>query len=772
MSSLPKSANGFVGCAFLKRKGARRIGASFLLVLFFAPTLVGFFVPKKTEAQIPEGLFVPVYDYAAGVQRGTSIAAQAKQLVATETLTLKETVFDMILFAAINTLLREIGDSVVQWIRSGFQGQPGFIGDPGGFMLGVGDQLSGQIIANLGLENFLCDPFQFPSLQLALNLKFGAGYAPAHRQFNCTILRAAAIQTASVERFMEGDFGAQGGWDMWADIAINNQNIVGAEMQASLEIDKRLASLLGMESNKLDWGDGFLSDTNIEGYIKTPGRVVENAVNDTFDSGRRRIEVSDEIDEIAAALIDVAIQSVRTGLVGDGSSVGFTSNYGGGGVTFSASDYEAAKQRGLLLKPEPGADAGIPAISGIIGGAQVYTNIANQGPSTHSNCPGSTCDATYAVDGRKAGSRPLALLNQSANNWWEADLVSPVPLNRLSVYNPTGDDANLSLTSPARIKLLDQNRNDITASFGCEMRYLNTLGNEVINNSCTFPPGAIPTKFYDVTLTPAISGLYPHVRYVRIEQNGLNWYLTIDEVEFFKRNPPVFAAAQSTSTGPGLFFNPYLDIIAASSDDDDRNGILDPVPSNPPNPLSATPLAGITYTARAPDGAIRPFVTDAEGKLALGTALGAWTLTYTATDKYGLVSPPLVRVVTVTQTQANAPERTPPQLLYKNQAVNGEISAPGALLPPATYTEPLSIARGAVFDVFANITARDADGTPYTSTSLPLPTRVMATYSRNGLNENIWNSNLDGTWIITYSFIDRFGLPASNVMTRTVTVTP
>ncbi len=752
MSSLPKSANVLVEGACVTRTTYQRVGASFLLVLLFASSLFSFFVPQKTSAQ---GLFVPVYDQAVVLELSALNGIAGGQLAATESLTIKETILDMILFGLINTIIDQLGNEVVKWIEGGFEGQPGFIQDPGGFMVGVGDQLSGQLIANLGLENFLCDPFQFPSLQLGLSLKFGVGYPSAHRKFYCTVLRAAEIQTKSVKGFLEGDFGAQGGWDMWADIAVNNQNVIGASTEASMEIDKRLASLLGMESNKLDWGSGFLSKTNINGYIETPGKVVENTLNDTFDSGRRRIEVADEISEIVGALISVAMKSVMTGLGGGGTGVSFTSNYSGGIPTFSATDYEAAKARGLPVKTPPAGNSNLPAIAGTIGGTQVYTSIANQGPSTHNNCSGSNCDATYAVDSRKAGSRPMAILNKSSNNWWEADLVSPVSLNRLTVYNPTGGDSNLVLRSPAQIKLLDQSRNDISASFGCEMRYLNPMGNPTINNSCVFPPGALAIKSYDITLTPTTLGPYPKVRYIRIEQNGINEYLAIDEVEFFKRNPPVFAATQSTSTGPGLFFDPYLNIAAASSDDEDGNGILDPIPQN--GASVGLPLAGITYTTRAPDGIIRPF-NIVSGYIATGTPLGAWTFTYTATDKYGLASSPLTRVVTLSQIITNAPPRTAPVILHNGSIVTGEVGA-------------ITIAKGSSFDVFDKITARDTDGTAYTPTS-PAPLNVRASYSRNGVNENFWNSNSPGTWIITYSFVDRFGLPQSNNIYRTITVTP
>lgn len=762
MSSLPKSANVLVGSVCAKRKTYQRVGASLLLVLFLASSFIGFIAPKKATAQ---GLFVPVYDQAVVLELGTLNGIAGSQLAATESLTIKETILDMILFGLINTIIDQIGNEVVKWIEGGFEGQPGFIQDPGGFMVGVGDQLSGQLIANLGLENFLCDPFQFPSLQLGLSLKFGVGYGSAHRKFYCTVLRAVDIQTKSVKGFLEGDFGAQGGWDMWADIAVNNQNVIGAASEASVQIDKRLASLLGMESNKLNWGSGFLSKTNIKGYIETPGKVVENTLNDTFDSGRRRIEVADEISEIVGALISVAMKSVMTGLGGGGTGVSFTSNYSGGIPSFSASDYEAAKARGLPVKAPPPTNSNLPAISGTLGGTQVYASSATEGPTAFAEdgWPNRIQYASLAIDGNKNVQMlhsSMAYTTTAVMPWWKATLSKTVPLNNLKIYQALdyydhrdwGSRVRLTSLKPRFYNIDIATGNEVEVlnvsdgtgalvPIACRIHYTNSSGTLITQNGCTLPDLRVESVTIEL--------VYPvNASIVRLEKtNPASTWITLNEVEFFRRSPPVFAAAQSTTTGPGIVFDPYMDIQAASADDEDKNGVLD-----------ALPKSSITYTTQAPDGTIKPFVIGADGKVAAGTALGAWTFTYTATDKFGVTSQPLVRIITVTQLQANAPARTPPVILHNGSIVTGEIGA-------------TTITKGSAFDVFDKISARDTDGTAYTSTS-PAPLNVRASYSRNGLNENFWNSNSTGTWVITYSFVDRFGIPQSNNIYRTVTVTP
>jgi hypothetical protein len=226
---------------------------------------------------------------------------------ATVQLELKETILDGIVFAALNMVIQQISDSLVQWIQSGFKGSPGFVQNPEQFFTDVGDQILGQFIASSDL-GFLCNPFNI-DFRLALNLNFATGRF--RQRHGCTL-------TQVVRNVQNGfDDLSQNGWDGWISMtATPSNNPYGAFMAAQSEAAFRIANKSIIEKDKLNWGNGFLSWEDANGDVQTPGSVVENQINDALDSGKRRLEVADEISEIIGALIGQLMSMATQGLAG------------------------------------------------------------------------------------------------------------------------------------------------------------------------------------------------------------------------------------------------------------------------------------------------------------------------------------------------------------------------------------------------------------------------------------------------------------------------
>lgn len=745
----------------------KRLLISLVVVFFTTATLFSPFVlmPEKARAA-----FVPVNDAAVVTALSGIAGLEATQTTMATNLTLKETILDGIVFGLINILIDKIGNDVVNWINGGFSGGPAFIQDPGNFLIGAADQLSGKLIADLGLESFLCEPFQLPSLQLALNLEFGVGNGRLQREYYCTVQRAAAIQT---QAFTSGNFAGGGGWDAWADIAIRNQNVIGGSIAASAMIDKRLAALLGAEENKLDWGSGFLSKVaSTTGYIETPGRLVEDTINDTFDSSRRRIEVADEISEIIGALVNLALQSVMTGFTNTAGAQGVSFSYGSNsaGLTFDANNYQSAISTNASLFAPANTNIIIPSNITTPPPNQIYAASASLGPVVGQ-------DASKAINGDKSGQwnqsatvgAPGTRLGQfPPNSWWEANLGQDVALNQIKVYNPTeggGGDAPYGLLDNFdRVIFLDANRNPIP--FLCTMTYTNPQsGAPVVHNSCTFPGNGNPvqniaTKSYDIKLslpngTPA--GTYPHVRHVRIESSSSHYHFMINEVEFFKRTGPAFAATFNTQAVVGQPFDPKIDLRATDAD----GNVLAPQNIN----LLAT---------RAPNATIQPFIFDASGNVGASNPLGNWIFSYEAVDQYGLKSELLERVVTVSQTQTGTVRDTPYfivscsqgtapncQFTAAPQTINlgNNVSITGLVWDDSITTGlPTSITSGTSLNIYSGIAAVDMDGNQWTGSTVPF---IRTSYSYDGtgsgtyVNKSFFDSTLPGEWVIVYTFEDR-----------------
>ena len=54
--------------------------------------------------------------------------------------------WDALAYAIAGTVLKSITNSIVKWIKSGFQGQPGFIQDPEAFFADAADQATGRFM--------------------------------------------------------------------------------------------------------------------------------------------------------------------------------------------------------------------------------------------------------------------------------------------------------------------------------------------------------------------------------------------------------------------------------------------------------------------------------------------------------------------------------------------------------------------------------------------------------------------------------------------------
>lgn len=296
------------------------------IILFVALLLiVGAFFFSKPTASNAAFLGAPTCPGCVPTNGPVETFLQTGILVEEKTQTAKETIFDQLAYMAAKIMLQSVTNSVVTWINSGFEGSPAFITDPESFFTDVADQVAGNFIAGTEL-GFICEPF---NIRLALNLNYSSTY----RQTNYCRLSDVISNIEGFTAFTNGDF-TKGGWNSWFEITQNqSSNPLGAYMGAKFELDRRIANKLGIEQEKLNWGDGFLSwsdcvkygpagvdadgqptepECEKRGPIKTPGSVISEQLNITIGSGQRQLEIADEINEIVGALMGQLVQTVFT----------------------------------------------------------------------------------------------------------------------------------------------------------------------------------------------------------------------------------------------------------------------------------------------------------------------------------------------------------------------------------------------------------------------------------------------------------------------------
>ncbi len=274
--------------------------------------------------------------------------------------TVKEQGLDAIGYIIAKAILSKITASTVNWINTGFQGNPSFLTDPERFFGNIGDQVASQYIlgANSPL-NQLCSPFK-AEVKLAL--------VKNHLQENtfqsqCTF---AAIG-ANFENFTK-DF-TQGGWDGWFTMTQQEQNNpYGAYLQAKQQLSVQIGTQQNKYQTQVANGNGFLSyercrrdyvppktqdcdsyallgpgmresclaaaqidpttgapDCPIsEKEVVTPGSVINEQLGKALGSGFAQLEAADELNEIVNALmvqlINKTFTSVGNGLRGLSSS--------------------------------------------------------------------------------------------------------------------------------------------------------------------------------------------------------------------------------------------------------------------------------------------------------------------------------------------------------------------------------------------------------------------------------------------------------------------
>lgn len=287
---------------------------------------------------------------------------------------------DSIGTAVSKMLIRYMTESIVDWINSGFEGNPSFISNPAGFAINMVDQEIGNFIDTNSDLKFLCSPFSI-DIRLALAFKF----SPFKRRISCTLSDVIknsknAIDTASIngepiKGFIDGDF-SQGGWDAWVTMTQNPQNnVFGAYSEAEAELGIRIGDKKLALSQELGQGKGFLSwrkctnksiadreaagdditdeeransannsgssqkgtyhyfgsyDSSKENCeVQTPGSTIDSSLSQSLGSGYRQLELADEFDEIVNALVSQLMQKALTsGLRAlSGSGQGDSSSY-------------------------------------------------------------------------------------------------------------------------------------------------------------------------------------------------------------------------------------------------------------------------------------------------------------------------------------------------------------------------------------------------------------------------------------------------------------
>jgi len=320
--------------------------ALLLVVLIFAPLAVP---QHRAQADLTDDAIAG----AAGCAAAAAIVFGLSKIPALEVPTVsgddwKEALLDCAAWVINNVIITEITQSTIEWINSGFEGNPGFVENYQSNNQRVFDGAAAAFIHSQELD-FICEPFRL-NIRLALIDSVGGLGNDFYTRNQCTISRF----TDNIQGFLDGDF-YNGGWGAWFELTTRPQNNpYGAYLIAQGELARRITADLEEENKKLDWGRGFFpsqttqecraydKDNNLLGtynpddpstkppgafsfecdaaQIKTPGSVVEDQLNSVVKLGNERLTVADEFNEVLATLLTYLFTEI---LAGDGGLRGF-----------------------------------------------------------------------------------------------------------------------------------------------------------------------------------------------------------------------------------------------------------------------------------------------------------------------------------------------------------------------------------------------------------------------------------------------------------------
>lgn len=188
---------------------------------------------------------------------------------------IKEVVEDCLIWALKAALIEALTGRTVNWVQTGFDGNPAFVTNVNDSLKTVADKAAGSFIGKT--IPFICSPFQ-AEIELALTSYYrgisGIGYWP---QTSCTL--SESIE--NVEDFLDGDFSA-GGWNGWFEYVGNPyNNSLGAYFETRDALSAKVGSVTGEKKTEINLGSGYLGKKTQTCYLVGPDG---NPINLTLDN--------------------------------------------------------------------------------------------------------------------------------------------------------------------------------------------------------------------------------------------------------------------------------------------------------------------------------------------------------------------------------------------------------------------------------------------------------------------------------------------------------
>jgi hypothetical protein len=279
---------------------------------------------------------------------GTSVATAISAQTSIQD-KIKKFLLDPLARQLSRTLIKSLTAQTVNWINSGFNGNPAFITNPGQFFTNQADIAVSAALASQGpLFNQICSVFN-TNVRLALATQY---------------LQDARLGQCSIQGLIKGYNGfinnfANGGWSAWFQMTqSNSNNPYSSYFTAQNSLNLQIASKIQKYANQVVQGRGFLSwescsangdDTaalqakafascnanssdqqacvaqaqqysSSDCSVQTPGSVIAGGLDKVTNSPIDQAQLANSIDAVVSALMTQGFKSIfgaaKGGLLG------------------------------------------------------------------------------------------------------------------------------------------------------------------------------------------------------------------------------------------------------------------------------------------------------------------------------------------------------------------------------------------------------------------------------------------------------------------------
>ncbi len=229
--------------------------------------------------------------------------------------------WDSIAYMSGKVLLSALTNSVIDWINSGFEGNPLFITDFGMYMQDAADQATGQFFKEFlspEVYNAICSPFR-AQLHLALKSRYTYAY-----RMRCTLSTVIGNTTDFSNSLRGGD------WGQWMSISLNPQNDPNMALLASLdELSARQSAAVNRAQTESIFNAGFLGMKKCVEYYTdewtggqmciryentSPGKWVSDELSSATGIEFQRLGLADDLNKILASLIFQLFSQLTQGI--------------------------------------------------------------------------------------------------------------------------------------------------------------------------------------------------------------------------------------------------------------------------------------------------------------------------------------------------------------------------------------------------------------------------------------------------------------------------